>query len=83
MKTNEDLANYEAYKFILLLQKVATFEEPVENMDSEDGIKDIIELIVTKIRDFIQNPGNRKLSKPPKFALSIFNSFEKLYCTLF
>ena len=68
---------------MLLLQKVAAFEEPEENMDSEDGIKDVIGLIVTKVRDFIQNPGNRELSKPLKIALSIFNSFEKLYRTLF
>ena len=66
----------------MLLQKVATFEEPVENMDSEDGIKDIIELIVTKIRGFIQNQENKELSRPLKIALSIFNSFEKIYCTL-
>ena len=33
----------------MLLQKVATFEEPEENMDSEDRISDIIELIATKI----------------------------------
>ena len=64
------------------LQKVATFEEPDENMDSEDGIKDIIELIVTKIRGFIQNQENKELSRPLKIALSIFNSFEKIYCTL-
>ena len=83
MKTNEDLANYEADKLILLLQKIATFEKLVENMDSEDGIKDILGLIVTKIRDFIRNPGNRKLSKPPKFASSIFSSSEKLHCTQF
>ena len=66
----------------MLLQKVATFEEPDENMDSEDGIKDIIELIVTKIRGFIQNQENKELSRPLKIALSIFNSFEKIYCTL-
>ena len=66
----------------MLLQKVATFEEPEENMDSEDGIKDIIELIVTKIRGFIQNQENKELSRPLKIALSIFNSFEKIYCTL-
>ena len=40
IKTNKDLASFEAYKFILLLQKVATFEQPEENMDSEDRIKD-------------------------------------------
>ena len=66
----------------MLLQKVATFEEPDENMDSEDGIKDIIELIVTKIRGFIQNQENKELSRPLKIALSIFNSFENIYCTL-
>ena len=66
----------------MLLQKVATFEEPDENMDSEDGIKDIIELIVTKIKGFIQNQENKELSRPLKIALSIFNSFEKIYCTL-
>ena len=66
----------------MLLQKVATFEEPEENMDSEDGIKDIIELIVTKIRGFIQNQENKELSRPLKITLSIFNSFEKIYCTL-
>ena len=74
IKTNEDLANCEAHKFILLLQKVATFEELEENMDSEDGIKDIIGLIVTKIRDFIQNPGNGELSKPLKIAFGIFKA---------
>ena len=68
---------------ILLLQIIATFEEPEESMDFEDGIKDIAGLIVTKIRDFIQNPGNGELSKPLKIALSIFNSFEKLCRTLF
>ena len=67
----------------MLLQKVAAFEKPEENMDSEDGIKDVIRLIDTKVRDFIQNPGNRESSKPLKIALSIFNSFEKLYRTLF
>ena len=51
-------------------------------MDSEDGVKDIIELIVTKIRGFIQNQENKELSRPLKIALSIFNSFEKIYCTL-
>ena len=66
----------------MLLQKVATFEEPEENMDSEDGIKDIVEPIVTKIRGFIQNQENKELSRPLKIALSIFNSFEKIYCTL-
>ena len=66
----------------MLVQKVATFEDPEENMDSEDGIKDIIELIVTKIRGFIQNQENKELSRPLKIALSIFNSFEKIYCTL-
>ena len=46
----------------MLLQKAATFEEPNKTMDSEDGIKDIIELIVTKIRGFIQNQENKELS---------------------
>ena len=49
IKTNEDLANYKANKFIFLLQKVPTFKQPEENIDSKDGIKDIIELI-----DFIE-----------------------------
>ena len=66
----------------MLLQKNATFEDLEESMDSEDGIKDIIELIVTKIRGFIQNQENKELSRPLKIALSIFNSFEKIYCTL-
>ena len=83
IKTNEDLGNYETYKFILLLQKNATFEDLEESMDSEDGIKDIIELIVTKIRGFMQKQENKEFSRPHKITPSIFNSYEKIYRTLF
>ena len=41
--------------------KVATFEKAEENMDSEDGIQNIIELIFIKIRGFIQNQENKEL----------------------
>ena len=67
----------------MLVQKVATFEDPEENMDSEYGIKDIIELIVTRIRGFIQNQENKKLSRPLRIALSILNLYEKIYRTQF
>ena len=40
---------------MLLLQKVAAFEEPEENMDSEDGIKDVIRLI--RVPTVLENPG--------------------------
>ena len=63
----------------MLFQKVATFEEPEENIDSEDGIKDIIFCHQYQRSD--TKP--RELSKPLKMALSIFNSFEKLYHSLF
>ena len=63
--------------------KVATFEKAEENMDSEDGIQNIIELIFIKIRGFIQNQENKELWGLLKIVLSIFNSFEKIYCTLF
>ena len=65
IKTNADLANYEAHKFILLLQKVATFEEPEENIDSEDGIKDMIFCHQNQRSD--TKP--RELSKSLKMAL--------------
>ena len=83
IKTNEDLGNYETYKFILLLQKNATFEDLEESIDSEDGIKDIIELIVIKIRGFMQKQENKEFSRPHKITPSIFNSYEKIYRALF
>ena len=58
IKTNEDLANYKPEKFIYLFQKAFATkynENNEENLDSEDGIKDIAELIVIKMRNFIQD----------------------------
>ena len=59
-----------------MFQRVTDFHDNEENIDSEDGVKDILELIVTKIRIFIKNEVNKEHPKPLEVALSILKSLD-------
>ena len=86
IKTNEDWANYEAEKFIYLFQKAfaAEYNESnEENLDSEGEIKDVVDLIVFKIRKLIQDESNKERSGPPEIAFEFLKSIDKLYHALF
>ena len=86
IKTNEGLANYEVEKFIYLSQKAFAAEyneNNEENLGSENGIKDIVELVLVKIRNFIQDESNKERSGPLKIAFKFLKSIDKLYHALF
>ena len=73
IKSSKDPANHEAEKLIYLFQKAFAAEyndNDKENLDLEDGIWDIVELIVLKIRNLIQDKSNKERSE----RLSLFLS---------
>ena len=54
-----------------MFPKVSDFHDNEDDIVCEDGVKDILELIVTKIKVFIQNEENKGHPKRHKVALSI------------
>ena len=53
-----DIANYEIYKFLSIFEALL-FSKDIENTDSEDGIQDVIILVVTSLLKLLRE--NRQI----------------------
>ena len=81
---NNDLASREAEKFVFLSHKTfgEHYKKESEELDSEDGIKDIFDQISKRIRTLLQ--GNFKSKpRPLKIAINFSKTADYFYHTIF